>query len=257
MTEYSENQVFEPQIGFDTSVSDEAMRLYCPEYFDKEKPDYEWDEEGNLVAYVEFDLFPEAIFRQFVKENYPYALGREKETDFYTRPNPSAGKNLLSGYDTDEDNNPPEDPEIEEPISSVKKFIWYEGIFFEKKLPSHPDDLPQAEVIKFGKRVKVRVNGKKEAKMSMLDDVLGWFESRAKEFQPIKIIVCSCERCRRVENKPYEIIYEHFQNLQKIFVPQIQCYASGELLRLDEISSFKQPEVKIVVLHADVDLHFF
>lgn len=256
MTEHTENQVFESEIGFDASVNDEVMRLYCPEYFDKVKPDYEWDEEDNLVAYVEFDLFPEAIFRQFVKDNYPNALGREKETSFYTRPNPSAGENLLSGHNTDEDNNPPEDPEIEEPISSVKKFIWAEGIFFEKELTSHPGDFPQAEVIKSGQRLKVRVNGKKDAKMSMLDYVLDWFEKKSQDCPLIKTIQCTCERCKSL-GQPYEIRYHHFQDLQSIFIPRIQCYASGELVRLDEISSFNQPEVRMAVFYSKSDSIFF
>lgn len=246
-----------PIIILDTSVSDEAMQLYCPEYFDKSKPDYKWEEEENLVAYIQFDLFPEEAFRKFVRENYPHALGYEAEIGIYTRLNPNTGKNLLSGQDPEEDDNFMEDLEVNEPISSIQKFIWAEGIFFEKELPSNTGEKPQAEVTKSGKRVKIRVTGQKGAKMSMLDHVLNWFESKTKDFQPIKIIECVCDKCQSKTYQPYEIGYEHFQNLQKIFVPQIQCYASGELLRLDKISSFEQPEVRLIILHADEDSYFF
>jgi len=274
MEEYIENRTIDPESDWDVSVRTEAILRLYPEYFNENKPHYEWGDDDNLVAYIQFAKFPEIIFRMLIIDYQDFIImGEEEIVGYYSISNPKPGSNILAPKNlkktkkqTDTDTNEEQDTNDEEikldeesdiqlPIYSTPKIIWSKGIVLHQNIE---DGWAQAEVSKTDKnRVKVRVRGVKRAKMTLLAEILNWFELKGKDYKSIKAIECTCTKCRKADSLPYEIAYHHFQNLQKIFIPQIQCYASGELLRLDEISSVEQPEVRLAVLYAEEDLPFF
>lgn len=251
MEERTENRNFESESDWDASARTEAMRLSFPEYFEKQKPDYEWTEEGNLIAYIQFDSFPEEVFRKFIEAK---KLEIKKQRYY----NPGDGKpSYLIPDDAFIDENDKKEIGWEE---KPRRILWSGGVLIEGVVWDNDNKESQVALIEVCKsqgdfRIWLRAKGNHDSlKKKIMTDTLFWFEQNAGIHPLVNYFVCTCSKCL---DKPFQSRYaiqgKYILNFYQNHIPEIQCYESGEQTRLDKLSDLTQPPIRCTILHQDTD----
>lgn len=250
MADYLESQVVEPEDGLDVSVDTEAMRDAFPEYFIEQKPDYDWNKEDNILAYIQFESFPEEIFRKFIE----YKKIEIKRQRYY---NPG-GEN--KPYQIADDVIIKEKDEDEYGREEFHRMLWAGGLVLEEinwDAEKRENQTALIEVVKSPDdcRIWLRARGSHEnRKKKLLTDVFYWFEQNTKNYLSKRYFGCNCVKCRSKDfREVYAIQDNYILNFYQNFIPKIQCYNSGEMRRLDKLSNLTQPQIQVVILHHDTD----
>ncbi len=251
MLEYSKNQFVKLESYLDVAVSTASMRRSFPEYFDEQKPNYEWDEEDNLVAFIQFDSFPEDVFRMFIEA---HKLQIKIQRYF----NPGDGNKSIPIRDdvVIKENDENEYGWEEEP----HRMLWASGLLLEWEDWNIEKNESQTTLIEILKseadfRIWLRARGDHEImKKQLVTAILLWFDQNSSNYFTTHHFMCNCPKCRSKYFQDRYAIYDKyilgfFQN----FIPKIQCYSSGEMRRLDTLSNLSQPQINVVILHHEED----
>lgn len=241
------------------------------EYFDEHQPNYKWDADDNLTVFLHFreenEFTLKWVFQKFIIEYYRLArdtnvLTEETERVIEESPDPR--------FEISIDDIPAENFQVEsedeleghtlisdeEPSPVYKKAVWGNGILIDEffEIPG-ANGIASGEIIlhRSPQRIHLQIEGKEDRHRILLTKLINWFSSNC---SPAEILaVCNCPQCRqKPSHERYHLDYLILENLKLMYSPQVQCYKSGEMMPLDEISSIERPLVEVALIY-DTDDH--
>lgn len=261
---------------------------FVVEYLNQDKPEFHWNPRDNIVACLQFSKcqpFPELYFQKFIVEwqGRAYVKIHEIEMEGDAIENNKEGhdngvynsnnddddnQNYNENYkETDEDTKSNESNEdiplpeylrnssrISSKEKEVKRFIWANGMYFEQ----HEDESQYQLVIEKNepdKHILVKCSGKSDDARQAFDNVINWFKNLN---IPLNIrAICTCDLCKKKTlESAHQIDYEDLKSLKNQFEPKVQCYKSGIMKMLDDISTIDRPSFKSVIINAPEDDEF-
>jgi hypothetical protein len=184
-----------------------------------------------------------------------YDANNEFQRDILPYVTPDIDIENLDIYAEDEIAKEPQDDFVEEyPIPKYKKSIWKKGILIDYPVIDNDHTIGVLAEISYDIDAKIILIKVEQNSKSIHKDALrGILNSLDTTSDSEKFAICNCPLCQEVEKQnpgsAYRIHYEYLKNLQDKFVPKVQCYLSGKLRMLDEISILERPEVKVTIIH--------
>lgn len=248
MPEISDNTLIDNQIASSEGYPGiESVQ----EYFQQSKPEFKWNSKDNLLVCLQFSIyqpFPERCFQQFIIEWQGKAFVKTSEIE-------------EEELEIDKDEGLPDfmkpnwvktfdkQAKVEE-----QRFIWANGIYFEQKA-NEPKYQIEIEKVENDRQVIVRCSGKSPEARAGFESVIGWFKSQNLNVEVH--VICTCDLCRKNDLKSaHQIQYRDLENLKRRFEPKVQCYHSGVMKRLNDISNVELPSYRSVIINAPSDKYF-
>lgn len=232
------------------------------EYRNIEKPEFDWNPKDNLIACIQFSPclpFPERLFQEFIVERQAEAFFKKEEIEENQIDREEKTTEAKDEFEDDEEielpsyleNNWIKTMGIEEQPkpTNLKRFIWSNGIYIAKEEGKY-QVVVEKEVST--RRILVKCSGKSEEIRNYFENLIDRFRSTI--FLPDVFVICTCNFCQqRGLHNSHWIKVRDLENLKKRYEPKIQCYASGKMVPLDEISTVKRPAYKVVIINAPAD----
>lgn len=243
---------------------------WIPEYQKNERPAFNFifDEKWIILFQFESSSFPERIFQELIvnwqnsaklievkklteKNNNEESDLYDKETDDSINSDNVEGFpiNPYMGTFSKNEETLSESEKIE-----TQKHIWNSGIQIEKH--DEQNNLVQAEIFaeKAINKVWITTCGEKRGARNLLVSLINTLRylSNREEISYKEFCICNCSICKIVgKESSHKIEIGTLSNLKKNFVPKIQCYSSGRLRLLDDISIEDRPEINILIIHSE------
>jgi len=276
VSEILENMVLENQ---EVEVDDFPGIELVEEYRNIEKPKFDWNPKDNLIACIQFSPclpFPERLFQEFIVARQAEAFFKKEDIE-KREPEVNEETTEMQGEikeeesvineETTEVQDEIEEEEVELPgylqdnwikpmeveeqpkPTNLKRFIWSNGIYIAKK---EGDYQVVVEKESSFRRIIVKCSGKSEEARNYFELLIEWFRSTI--FHPDVFVICTCTFCQqRGLHDSHWIKVMDLENLKKRYEPKVQCYRSGKMVPLDEISTVKRPFYKVVIINTPAD----
>lgn len=245
---------------------------FVKEYLDLEKPEIkEWKSapKDNLIVCLQFSEclpFPEFCFQEFIVQMQSFAFAVKADvveildeleealnSDTEVELSDEEKYNLEMPKYMNENWVPDTNPELRK--SKLKRFIWNSGIYFQKY--DEDEEAFQIEIEKKPtlQQLIISCNWKSISAKNELEALISWFKSRIEKTDVLAI--CTCDLCKIKDiQSAYSVKYKYLENLREKYEPKVQCYGSGLMKRLDDISIVKKPEFSSVIINAPADDDF-